>query len=134
MKTNFDLVDVPKNLEKMHLKNQAGLNFHDKDLPYENVVSNILSANCILEMVAKGQNVQTARYYEAVCYNKKLLTNNPNIKELSFYNPKYMQHFESVEDIDFEWVKRRELIDYHYNNEFSPNHILGKLEELFAIH
>lgn len=64
----------------------------------------------------------------------KNLTNNPNIKELSFYNPKYMQHFESVEDIDFEWVKKRELIDYHYNNEFSPNHILGKLEELFAIH
>ena len=71
MKTNFDLVDVPKNLEKMHLKSQAGLNFHDKDLPYENVVSNILSATGILEMVAKGQNVQSARYYEAVCYNKK---------------------------------------------------------------
>jgi hypothetical protein len=131
VKTNFDLVDEPQNLKKMHLENQKGLNFHGKDLPYEKVISNILSTNCILEMVAKGQNVQTARYYETVCYNKKLLTNNPSIKELSFYNPKYMQYFENVEDIDFEWVKRRETIDYHYNNEFSPNHILEKLEKLF---
>ena len=45
-----------------------------------------------------------------------------------------MKHFENIEDIDFEWVKKREQLDYHYNNEFSPNHILGKLEELFAVH
>ena len=133
MKTNSDLVDDPRNLKKMHLENQTGLNFHGKDLPYEKVIGNILSTNCVLEMVAKGQKVQTARYYEAVCYNKKLLTNNPNIKELSFYNPKYMKYFENIEDIDFEWVKRKETIDYHYNNEFSPNHILKKLNNQFQI-
>ena len=102
-------------------------------MPYEKVIGNILSTNCVLEMVAKGQKVQTARYYEAVCYNKKLLTNNPNIKELSFYNPQYMKYFENIEDIDFEWVKRKETIDYHYNNEFSPNHILKELNNQFQI-
>lgn len=134
VKTNFDLVDAPKNLKKMRLKNQPGLHFHGKDLAYEKIIGNILSANCILEMVAKGQQVQTARYYEAVCYNKKLLTNNPSIKELSFYNPRYMKYFENIDDIDFNWVKREENIDYHYNNEFSPNHIIEKLENLFRKH
>ncbi len=130
IKTNFELVDGSKNSDVMNLEYQDGLTFYDKDLPYENVVSSVLSTNCILEVVAKGQLVQTARYYEAVCYNKKLLTNNPNIKELPFYDSRYMKSFETIEDIDFEWVKKKEVINYHYKGEFSPNHILEKLDRM----
>lgn len=133
MRTNFELIDNKKNIKNSHVENMKGLHFSFVDIPYEKVVSHVLSANCILEVVAQGQKAQTARYYEAVCYNKKLLTNNPNIKDLPFYDARYMKVFERVEDIDFEWVKKREHINYNYNGQFSPVHALEKLEKLLDI-
>ena len=78
----------------------------------------------------KGQNAQTLKYFEAVCFNKKLLTNNQNAKKLSFYNEKYIKIFNKFEDIDIEWIKKIEPINYNYKNEFSPMYIVEKLKEL----
>ena len=130
MQTDFNLIDNKKVIKKNHIKNQKGLYFSYNDIPYEEVVSHVLSTNCILEVVSKGQKAQTARYYEAVCYNKKLLTNNHNIKDLPFYDERYMKVFERVEDIDFAWAKQWECINYSYKNEFSPIHALEKLKKI----
>lgn len=40
--------------------------------------------------------------------------------DFEFYNTKYMQYFEKVDDIDWDWVKREEKINYEYNGDFSP--------------
>lgn len=128
---NFVLRDEKKNKNKNDKASYPGINYEYHDIPYEDVISNVLSANCILEVLQKGQHAQTARYYEAVCYNKKLLTNNPNVKKLGFYDSRYMQYFENIYDIDFNWIKNRVKIDYHYNNEFSPIHLLEKIESYF---
>ncbi len=132
VQTDFHCIDYPGVPRKPYMENPPGLYYRKRGIPYEDVVSHVLSTNCILEVVGKGQKVQTARYYEAVCYNKKLLTNNPSVRELSFYDPRYMQYFESVEDIDFSWVKEKAGIDYHYAGEFSPLHILDRLDKMFA--
>ena len=66
----------------------------------------------------------TLRYYEAITYNKKLITNNEMVKKLPFYNPYYMFVFCDPEDIDLAWVKRSVKVDYHYNNEFSPKELV----------
>lgn len=132
IQTNFYLIDNPKNIRKHRLHNQKGLCFDSRDVLYEEVISDVLSTNCILEFVAKGQKAQTARYYEAVCYNKKLLTNNPSVKDLQFYDPRYIQYFETIDDIDFAWIKKKEKVDYHYNGEFSPIHALEKLEKILT--
>ncbi len=132
VQTDFYCIDYTGSPSKPYMKNPPGLYYQKQGVSYEDVVSHVLATNCILEVVGKGQKVQTARYYEAVCYNKKLLTNNPSVKELSFYDPRYMQYFESVEDIDFSWVKEKVDIDYHYAGEFSPLHILDRLDEMFG--
>ena len=41
-----------------------------------------------------------------------------------------MKVFERVEDIDFEWIRRGENINYNYNDEFSPIHALDKLKNI----
>ena len=133
IETDFHCIDYPGVQRKPYMKNPPGLHYWKRSVPYPDVVSHVLSTNCILEVVGKGQQVQTARYYEAVCYNKKLLTNNPTVKELSFYDPRYMRYFETVEDIDFSWVKEKIDVDYHYAGEFSPLHILDELDEMFAV-
>lgn len=122
--------DVAKNdgLNIEYEKN--GFNILKGRKTYTDVINETKNTNCIIEILQTGQKGQSLRYFEAVCLNKKLLTNNKYIKHLSFYNEKYMKVFEKLEDIDTEWVKEKEEINYNYNNEFSPIHIIEKIKEL----
>lgn len=103
---------------------------YNKALPYPDVLRELNKSNCILEVLYDGQSGATLRYYEAVCYNKKLLTNNKNVVNLPFYDPDYMKVFENPEDIDWNWVKERVPVDYHYDGRFSPVHLIDKIIEL----
>lgn len=97
---------------------------------YLESVNDMNSSNCIIELQKEGQTAATIRYYEAVCYNKKLLTSNKNVVNLAFYDSRYMKVFEKPEDIDWEWVKERIPVDYHYDGCFSPVHLIDKIIEL----
>lgn len=99
-------------------------------IEYNTVVEELQLCNCILELIVSGQSGATARYYEAICYNKKLLTNNKNVINLPFYNPDYIHVFEKPEDIDWDWVKERIPVDYHYDGRFSPTHLIDRIFEL----
>jgi len=98
-------------------------------IPYEDFLNTELEGNCILEIVQKGQTGPTLRYFEAICYNKKLVTNNPHIVEFPFYNPQWMKIYQKPEDIDVDWLKKIEQIDYGYNGEFSPTRLIDNLYE-----
>lgn len=95
---------------------------------YSEVLESTLQANCILEIVRPGQIGFTLRAFEAVVYNKKLLTNNENIKNFTFYNPEYMKVFRRVEEIDWDWVKDKAPVDYHYDGSFSPLRFIEEIE------
>ena len=110
------------NNEKPFLLPGANINLRWK--PYEEILEKVQESNCIIEICQKGQNGATLRYFEAVTMNKKLLTNNANIVSFPFYNPKWMKVFSSIKDIDVEWVKTREPVNYNYNGEFSPIHFI----------
>lgn len=99
---------------------------HINHLPYNEVLKRTISSSCILDIVQKGQEALSLRIYEAVVFNKKLLTNNKHIVEFSYYDSRYMQYFESIEDIDWEWVYRDEVVDYSYRDDFSPLKWLAK--------
>lgn len=99
-------------------------------ISYQRVLERTLEANCILEIVRPGQVGYTLRTFEAVVYNKKLLTNNEHIKEFEFYNPKYMKIFKSVDDIDWNWVKEKNTVNYYYNGAFSPLKLIEEIERI----
>ena len=60
------------------------------------------------------------RFYEALFYNKYLITNNVSAKEHPYFDDRYMQVIKSVEDIEVSKIKPEEVVDYQYNNELSP--------------
>lgn len=105
----------------------SGANFYHGWKPYSEVLAKTQASNCIIEICQKGQHGATLRYFEAVSMNKKLLTNNKEIIYFPFYNPKWMRVFSSVESIDIEWIRSKEHIDYHYNGEFSPVHLIDQI-------
>lgn len=103
---------------------------YNQYIEYDEVIKETLKCNCIMDMLSTGHTGVSTRYFEAVCYNKKLLTNNKNIVNLPFYNPDYMRIYEKPEDIDWEWVKERVHVDYHYDGRFSPVHMIEKIENI----
>ena len=124
------LVRVMGVSKKVYKENNSHNIICNQMITYIESLKEMLECNCILELLSTGQSGATLRYYEAVCYNKKLLTNNKNVVNLPFYNPDYIHVFENPEDIDWNWVKERIPVDYHYDGRFSPTHLIDKIIEL----
>ena len=101
-------------------KNDSLANYRNIFIPYSEIIAEVQKTNCILEILQEGQGGTTFRYVEAICYNKKLLTDNPNIENFPYYDPRFMKVFKTIDDIDYDWIKQREEIDYGYNDDFSP--------------
>ena len=112
-----------------NLTNSIGVHFLEQgqNLDYLTVLKNELQAKCILEVCQKGQAALTLRPYEAVAYNRKLLSNNRTILDYKYYDKRYMRYFEKTEDIDWEWVKSECSVNYGYKGEFSP---LGLISDM----
>lgn len=98
--------------------------------PYNLVLNDIAACNCILEVVADGQNSGSLRFYEAISYNKKLLTNNKAVISNPYYKPEYIQVFDDADSIDYDWIKKDIEVDYDYKGEYS---ISKMIEETVTI-
>lgn len=109
-------------------KSADGISYN-QPLGYPDVIKETLKSRCILEIINPGQHGNTLRYKEAVCYNKKLLSNNPDILTSKYYNPKWMQYFEKPEDIDVDWLINGDMPDYRYEWEYSPVNLLKMIVE-----
>ena len=101
-----------------------GINYIKRWIKYEDILIKLANSKCVLEIVQSNQNGPSLRYFESIFYNKKLITNNNRIVNYPYYNPQWMKIIEKPEDIDVEWVKNSEIVDYHYNGEFSPIHFV----------
>lgn len=102
----------------------AGINIFRKSLPYSEIIRRATSSKCILEIIQENQHGPSLRYFEAVVFNKKLLTNNPYVVDFPYYNSDYIQVFKDASDIDINWLKTDIVVDYHYAGDFSPLKLL----------
>ena len=119
--------DVKEETDKNDYESKV---IYNQWIAYDKSLKEMLKSNCILELLRDGQYGATLRYYEAICYNKKLLTNNKNVVNLPFYNPIYIHIFEKPEDIDWSWVKEQIPVDYRYDGRFSPTKFIDKVLDL----
>lgn len=120
---DFNIVGVPE--ERQIYKGEIEYN---RNFSAEENVARTIASNCILEIMHRGMNAVTARYPEGIALNKKILTNNKNVVMEKYYNEKYIRYFEKIEDVDLEWLKTRENIDYHYNGEYSPRELINAVK------
>lgn len=56
-------------------------------MSYSDTLDHINRSRCLLDLSQDGQQGLTLRPFEAMMYRKKLITNNPPIKNEPFYNP-----------------------------------------------
>lgn len=100
---------------------------YNHPLTYKQVIELVQQNDIIVEIMNGCQTGNTLRLKEAVCYNKLLLTNNQTITDTPYYNSKYMQVFNKVDEIDLS--KFCNDVDYHYQGEYSPRLLMERIIE-----
>lgn len=106
-----------------------GLCVQSKGIPYGEMLRRTVNAKCILDITQRGTDGLTSRGLEALCYNKKLLTDNPRIKESKNFDPRYMHVYFDIRDVDPEFIREDVEVEYGYDGEFSPVRGLEKIEQ-----
>jgi eps5K len=123
-------------------KKASKLNYSLKNIPYECVVEDIKKSKIILELTKKEQSGLTLRALEALFFEKKLITDNENIKEYDFYNSnnifilKNNDILDSKKEIEIQefFYKEKEIIDQRIKDKYTikswlENLINGYIEE-----
>lgn len=79
----------------------------NKPISYEKIIENIMKSKAILEINPEKQSGLTLRVMESLFFQKKLITNNRDIKKYDFYNKNNIFLFnEKIEEIDFKKLKK----------------------------
>lgn len=105
----------------------------NKSIRYVDSLKIVQKSNCIIDLVLDPeQSGLSLRAYEAIAFNKKLITNNRSILEFPFYNPKYMFYFKDINGIDEDFIKTRMHVDYGYNDEYSPLSFVQRIREMLS--
>lgn len=116
--TNFGICYADENSHK------PGITYN-QPIPYPEVLRRISDSRCILDIVGDYSKGVSLRYFEALTQGKKLITNNPLVKDMRLYNPAQVLVFENPSDIDPAFLELP--FENSYNNEFSPLHWIDHL-------
>ncbi len=119
LKCDFHITGVPEDKRRMTDK----INYIDK-MPYIENLQRIKASKCLLEVMQKGGHGYTLRACEAIMYDRKMLTNNPEVVGAPFYSPHGISVFTNAMDIDLDFVKTATAFDYNYKAQLSPVHML----------
>lgn len=83
-----DILEIKELLNENKVKNNIIISYSgDKLMKYSDYLNMISESTAILDVVGKNQIGITLRCLEAINYKKKLITNNKEIVNYSFYSP-----------------------------------------------
>lgn len=124
LKCDFYITNVPEH-ERVIL---PGITYSDNYMPYKEMLHKTVNTRCLLDINQKGAVGYTSRILEAIMYNKRIILNNVSVKKSKYYSPDYMQVVEHMNDIDVDFVKRNDAVDYRYDNDFSPVNLIKQID------
>lgn len=104
-----------------------GITYSNKYMPYLEMLYKSVNARFMFDINQAGAVGYTSRFLEAVMYNKRFITDNKAVKDTDFYKTGDILCFEKVSDIEKSFFEKCEA-DYHYAGEFSPIHLLEKID------
>lgn len=128
----FIIQDVPHNQRFQ----RSGIRYIDASISYYDVLEYIYQTHCILEVLQPGAVGYTYRVWEAISYNKRLLTNNLSLRESSYYDDKYVSIFSDASDIDLNFFKDISNPPFEINpneGKISPKMLINFIENKLQI-
>lgn len=101
---------------------EDGLNYIDKMSYIENL-KHVLRTKCILEILQGNAKGSTVRTWEAIMYDKKILTNNFSVIEDFYFDRNYIRLLED-DNINKKFIKDESSYINPYKKHISPNRLL----------
>lgn len=80
LKCDFNLAKMPVDAERVE-----GINYLAKPFTYTENLQHMVKSNCLLEIMQEGANGYTPRTWEAILYDKHLVTNNTYFSDDNYY-------------------------------------------------
>lgn len=105
-----------------------GIIYADRNMNFVEYISHEKAASCLFEILQKNSSGRTYRLMEAIIYNKRLITNCPEILDMEYYSSENVLFYDDVKQINPLFVKKDDSINYHYKGDFSPKRLLEYIE------
>ncbi len=127
LKCHFFITGVPESEQFV----ADGL-FYNRFMPYHEMLCRSVNAKCLLDInQIEAYGGYTSRFYEAIMYNRKLISDNPITKDSSFYNSNDIIFVTKPEDITDDYINSLDTtVNYNYNGEFSPVRMIERVDSL----
>lgn len=88
LNVSYDLnIVIPAGLEHSELVNHPEIKYLEHGISLHEYLRITARSSVVLDIQISYQNGFTFRIFEASHYRKKIITTNPNVKELEFYHP-----------------------------------------------
>lgn len=102
-------------------------------MSYEENLKRIKKTRCMLEIMQQGGHGYTLRYCEAIAHDRKLITNNSEIRNAPFFKPECISTFSTADEIDVDFVRRADKsVDYGFKEQLSPIKLLEFIDNYFS--
>ncbi len=99
-------------------------------MSYVENLKHVKKSKCLLEIMQGGGHGYTLRVCEAIMYDKKLITDNPEIAGAPFFAPERISVFRDVNDIDPSFVTAEPLVaEFGWKDRLSPLRLLEYIDE-----
>lgn len=102
---------------------------YDKPISYIENLQYVQKSKCILEIMQENADGYTPRFWEAIIYDKHLLTNNTKIVNSNYYNKEYIHMTSNINDIT-SWLYKSVKNSNSVKQSLSPLNLLKKIDKL----
>ncbi len=108
------------------------IKYIDRHMTYENNINQLKNSKIVIDFLNETHKGLSFRTFEALYYQKKLITNNPEVKKYDFYNPNNIfvwdgVNLDGIENfIKVPYVLIDENIKFKYSFKNWLNYVLGE--------
>ncbi|MGX7108531.1 hypothetical protein [Facklamia miroungae] len=98
-----------------------------KPMEYKDYLGYVTNCKCIVEIIDSETNGGTLRFWDAIMYNKKIVTNNKNVLSSKFFDEDHIKYTNDFLDLNFKKIIDDQIVNYNYKGENSPETFLAKI-------
>lgn len=104
---NFEIIIFVDegSLKKNEMINDQKIIYVNQHIPYLKTLEEVYKAKCLLDICRNDHKGLSFRFFEALFLEKKIITNNKDVKNYNFYNPNNIMVIEDFENFNIDKVK-----------------------------
>ena len=87
IKYNFVVVGKKTWTKNLNIQDNSDITFTRKRIEHQDIARYYNQGNVLLDLMRNNQTGLSFRFFEAMALKKKIITNNPTVKDYDFYTP-----------------------------------------------